>query len=57
MKQPEQAAGRLVVWSLWRAKERAATKVNRRMKASKREKMKVAKILEGKEASIREERR
>jgi len=27
------------------------------MKASKREKMKVAKILEGKEASIREERR
>jgi len=27
------------------------------MKASKREKMKVAKILDGKEASIREERR
>ena len=57
MKQPEQAAGRLVVWSLWRAKERAATKVNRRMKASKREKTKVAKILDGKEASTREERR
>jgi hypothetical protein len=43
MKQPEQAAGRLDVWSLWRAEERAATKVNRRMKASKREMGKAAK--------------
>jgi hypothetical protein len=54
MKQPEQTTGKPVVWSLWHAKEWAATKVNRRMKASKREKMKVAKIIEWKEASIRE---
>jgi hypothetical protein len=33
--------------------ERAAAKANRRRYTSKREKMKVAKILEGKEASTR----